>query len=249
MEKTFLSVVIPAYNEANNFRDGLLKPAIDYLKKQKYSWEVIFVNDGSTDNTKKLLKTFCQKHPGYKLMTIPHGGKAAAVTAGVLAAQGKYILFTDFDQSTPLNQVEKFIKVHDKGNEVVIGDRNVVTMKNKLLRRLRSWVFVTLVQVVLLPEIRDSQCGFKSFTKEAARKIFSNLKVSKTGKVTGGYMGAFDVEVLFLARKFGYKIAQVPVEWEKVEGRRLNPLTEPLKMALDTFKVRFYDYHSNAAAD
>lgn len=239
--KPFLSIVIPAYNEAGNFRAGLLQPSIDYLSKQKYSREVVFVNDGSTDDTKNLLEKFCRRQRGYRVMTISHGGKAAAVTAGILAAKGEIVLFTDFDQSTPLNQVEKFIAVHKLGSDVVIGDRGVATMNNKLLRRLRSWVFVALVQLVLLPDVRDSQCGFKSFTSPAAKRIFGNLMVTKTGKVTGGYMGAFDVEALFLARRLGYKITQVPVSWKKVEGIRLNPLIEPIKMLRDVFQVRLYD--------
>lgn len=237
-----LSVVIPAYNEAKNFQAGLLNSAVSYLAKQKYLWEVIFVNDGSTDDTKKLLFNFCKQHRGYKLLTIPHGGKAAAVTAGMLAALGDIILFTDFDQQTPLSQVEKFIAAHKKGYDVAIGDRGTMIKNNTLFRRFRSWAYVTLVQIVLLPGIRDSQCGFKSFKNEAAKRIFANLKVTSIGKVTGGYMGAWDVEALFLAKKLEYKIAQVPVEWKIVEGTRLNPVTEPIKMAMDTVKVRIYDW-------
>src|SRR5574340_267961 len=237
-----LSVVIPAYNESKNFRDGLLEPAVAYLSQQKYTWEVIFVNDGSTDDTQNLLQGFCQKHSGYKVMTIPHGGKAAAVTTGVLAATGKIILFTDFDQSTPLRMVDKFLAAHGQGYQVAVGDRGGMgKMDNTLFRRFRSWAFVTIVQVILLPGIHDSQCGFKSFQNTAAKKIFSQLLVTNTGKVTGGYMGAFDVEALFLAKKFGFKIVQIPVEWQKVEGTRLNPITEPLKMLRDVFKVRFFD--------
>ena len=237
-----LSVVIPAYNEAANFRAGLLRPAVDFLAKQKYPWEVIFVDDGSADDTKKLLTGFCRTRKNYRLLTIPHGGKSAAVTAGMLAARGDHILFTDFDQSTPLGQAEKFLAAHRQGADVVIGNRGTLTMDNKLFRRVRSWVFVSLVRLVLLPNIVDSQCGFKSFTRAAARRIFSNLKVSKTGKVSGGYMGAFDVEVLFLAKKLGYQIVQLPVSWKKIEGTRLNPLTEPVNMVRDTVRVRLYDW-------
>jgi glycosyltransferase involved in cell wall biosynthesis len=240
MKKPYLSVVIPAYNEAKNFHDGLLDPAIKYLARQKYDFEVIFVNDGSTDNTEKLLTAFCRAHSGYRLKTIAHGGKAAAVTAGMLAAKGEIILFTDFDQSTPLYQVEKFIEVHKNGADIVIGDRNVINMNNKVLRRIRSWVFLILVQTVLLPGVRDSQCGFKSFKNNFAKKIFKNLLVTKSEKVLGGYMGAFDVEALFLGQKLGAKIEQVPVEWNKVEGTRLNPLIEPLKMIRDVFKIKIF---------
>lgn len=240
--KPYLSIVIPAYNEAKNFRAGVLKPAIEYLAKQKYTWEALFVNDGSTDDTEKLLKKFCQNNKNYKVITISHGGKVSAVTNGIIRANGEIILFTDFDQSTPLNQVDKFIKQHKLGSDVVIGDRGGMgKMDNTLFRRFRSWAFVTFVQIILLPGIRDTQCGFKSFKNEAAKKIFSHLKVTNTHKVTGGYMGAWDVEAIFLAKKIGYKITQVPVDWEKVEGENLNPIIESIKMLIDTLKVRLFD--------
>ncbi len=250
-----LSVVIPAYNEAKNFRAGLLIPALDYLSRQKYSSEVIFVDDGSTDDTNKLLSSLVKKNKNYRLIKIPHGGKAAAVTAGVLGASGKIILFTDFDQSTPLSQAEKFLAAHKKGAQVVIGIRggDGTTKNDTLVRKIRSKAFVTLVQVVALPGIKDTQCGFKSFTRKAAREIFSSLKVSLSGKVAGGYMGAFDVEVLYLARKFGFAIFQVPVDWVKVPSEKLNVFQESIRMALDTFRVRGYDlsgrydYHPNTS--
>lgn len=236
-----LSVVIPAYNEKENFENGCLAQVRDYLKKQSYSWEVVLVDDGSTDETNKLLSDFCRKNSGFRLIKIAHGGKAAAVTAGVLQAVGEIVLFTDFDQSTPINQTAKFLEAHQKGADVVIGNRDK-TKQDTLVRKIRSWAFVTLVQIVALPGIRDTQCGFKSFTKKAAKKIFTSLVVSKPGeKITGGYMGAFDVEILFLARKFGYKIDQVSVVWIKYVSTRLNIWREPLKMVLDTLKVRIYD--------
>lgn len=245
--KPLLSIVIPAYNEAQNFHAGLLKPAIAYLKKQKYPLEVIFVDDGSTDQTNTLLQKLVRSKntlkKKYRLIKIPHGGKVAAVTAGILSARGKIILFTDFDQSTPLFQVDKFIASHQSGSDIVIGNRGGITkMDNTLFRRLRSWVFVTLVRIVLLPEIYDSQCGFKSFTCDSAKQIFPRLLATRTDKVTGGYMGAFDVEVLFIASKLGLKISQIPVNWKKIEGTRLNPLSEPIKMALDIVKIRIYNF-------
>lgn len=239
--KPYLSVVIPAYNEAANFRAGVLDPVVSYLGKQKYSWEVLLVDDGSTDNTNKLLTALCKKNKGFKLMRISHGGKSAAVTAGMLSARGEIILFTDFDQSTPISEVEKFLKAHNQGSDVVIGNRTK-TEKDTLIRKIRSWIFVTLVQIVALPGIKDTQCGFKSFTSKSAKRIFSNLQVCRpTGIITGGYMGAFDVEVLFLARKFGYKIAQTPIGWIKFISNRLNIWKEPLMMVRDTLKVRLYD--------
>ena len=175
------------------------------------------------------------------MLKILHGGKAAAVMAGVLAAKGDYILFTDFDQSTPLHQVEKFLAAHKSGADVIIGVRTQ-TQKDTLVRQVRSWGFVTLVQIVAIPGIKDSQCGFKSFTRVAAQKIFRNFKVCLPKKtVTGGYMGAFDVEALFLARKFNYKIVQVEVSWIKYPGDRLNIWKEPVQMAIDTLRIRLYD--------
>ncbi len=236
----FLSVMIPAYNEVANFKAGVLQPVVEYLHQQKYSWEAVFVDDGSTDATPQLLDQFCKGHPGFRLLWIKHGGKAAAVTAGMLAAKGEIILFTDFDQSTPLSEMSKFISQHQLGADVVIGNRTQ-TRQDTVWRKIRGWAFVTLVQFVALPDVVDSQCGFKSFTRPAANKIFSSLKVSLGRRVTGGYMGAFDVEALFLARKWGYKIAQIPVSWIKVYSDKLNIWKEPWLMAVDTFKVRLYD--------
>lgn len=253
--KPKLSIVIPAYNEAANFRAGLLTPSFEWLKKQEFSWEVLFVDDGSTDETPQLLKKFCTDNKNTRLLQIAHGGKVAAVRSGMLAATGKIVLFTDFDQSTPLSQVERFIQKHKRGFDAVIGDRGIMSMDNSLFRRFRSWVFVTLVQVLLVPGIHDSQCGFKSFKNAAAKTIFQNLLVTNQDKVVGGYMGAWDVEALFLANKMGYKIAQMPVQWRNIEGTRLNPVTEPLKMLRDIVKIRLYDlmgkydHHPNTTAN
>ena len=199
MAKSYLSVVIPAYNEAGNLKNGVLNEPLEYLRKQKYSWDLIFVDDGSTDDTYKLLAGLTDKH--IRVLRIPHGGKAAAVTAGVLAAKGDYVLFTDFDQSTPINQLDKFLEAHKSGADIVTGIR-AKTEHDTLFRKIRSWVYVTLVQVVVLPGLKDSQCGFKSFTHTASQKIFSNLLISlPTGEIKGPYMGAWEVEVFFLAKK------------------------------------------------
>lgn len=239
-KKPYLSVVIPAYNESENFRAGILNPVINYLATQKYLWEVVLVDDGSSDKTNELLTKFCKQNRGFSLLSIDHGGKATAVTAGVLAAKGVIIVFTDFDQSTPISEVSKFIDRHRLGADVVISFR--ANRRDTLIARLRGWAFVTLVQIIALPGIKDSQCGFKSFKNSAAKKIFSSLLVSRRKKkISGGYMGAFDVEVLFLARKFGYRIDQVAIEWTRYISTRLNIWREPAMMAFDTFKVRLYD--------
>lgn len=243
MPKIYLSVVIPAYNEEKNFLAGLVNPALKYLQQQKYNWELLFVDDGSTDSTFKLLAGFAKKDARIRVLKIPHGGKAAAVTAGVLDAKGEFVLFTDFDQSTPINHAADFLNEHNRGNAVVIGVRGggEKVKNDTLIRKIRSWGFLKFVQIIALPGIKDSQCGFKSFTATSARKIFTSLKVSGSKNIAGGYMGAFDVEVLYLARKYGFRIAQLPVNWIKVPSEKLNVWKEPLMMLRDTCKVRIYD--------
>lgn len=252
--RPLLSVIIPAYNEAANFRAGLLTPALEYLRRQKFSWDILFVNDGSSDDTLDLLSQLARLDRRLKVMSIAHGGKAAAVTAGMLAATGRYRLFTDFDQSTPLSHVQKFLAAHRRGADVCIGVRGggEYTKNDTLIRKIRSRMFVTLVQFIALPGIRDSQCGFKSFTAQATTNVFSHLKVClPQGTITGGYMGAFDVEVLFLALKRGYSLTQIPVSWIKVPSDKLNVWKEPLMMVRDTLKIRLWDilgmYHASEA--
>lgn len=237
----YLSVVIPAYNESVNFKSGVLEQVLVFLNNQTYHWELIFVDDGSTDDTYSLLSGFVKKHSGSTLHRITHSGKAAAVIVGVAKAAGKVILFTDFDQSTPLSEVNKFIKAHEQGADVVIAHRSN-THKDTFIRKIRSWAYSTLVQLVALPQISDSQCGFKSFTNSTAKKIFPRLTIGlPKGSITGGYMGAFDVEVLFIAQKLKLKIVQLPVEWTKYQSDRLNIWRDPWLMLIDTFKVRIYD--------
>lgn len=243
MSKPYLSIVIPAYNEAGNFKNGLLDPVLPFLQKQSFSWEIIFVNDGSTDDTLKLLTDFAKPHKNIRILTIPHGGKSAAVTSGILSATGKHLLFTDFDQSTPVASVLSFLTAHEKGADVVIGVRGGESSykSDSLMSKIRSKLFLILVQTIAIPGIKDSQCGFKSFKNTAAKKIFSSLKVCKPNKVSGGYMGAFDVEALFLAKKYNFSITQVPVDWVRVPSKHLNIWKEPLMMVRDTLKVRLYD--------
>lgn len=236
-----ISIVIPAFNEADNFRRGVLDEVKDYLENQDYSWEVILVNDGSTDETLKLIEDFSRKNSRFKIIDISHGGKVAAVTAGVKAANGEYILFTDFDQSTPINEVEKILEKFEKGADVVIGKR-VGKTGWSFSQRLRSIAFNLLVQIIALPGVTDTQCGFKAFKNNIGKKLFEELKVTfHTQK--GGYMGAFDVELLFLARKHGFLIKTIPVSWEYFESGRLS-VTEPIKMLIDIVKVRLTDIFS-----
>ncbi|OGY09757.1 MAG: hypothetical protein A2782_02880 [Candidatus Blackburnbacteria bacterium RIFCSPHIGHO2_01_FULL_43_15b] len=235
MEKIRLSVVIPAYNESKNFRCGVLNGVVEFLKLRKYTWEVILVNDGSTDETLKLLKEFVSCHYGFRLVDMVHGGKVAAVTSGVLEARGEIVVFSDFDQSTPLSEVENFLLEFNKGAELVIG-RRVEKSGWSLFQKLRSKTFNFLVQLIILPGINDTQCGFKAFKNSVAKELFKKLSITKhTAK--DGYKGAFDVELLYLAKRRGYKIVQLPVVWSYVKSGILSPL-EPIKMLLDIIHLR-----------
>ena len=239
MNTPFLSVVIPAYNLSQNPKPGALNQVDSYLKKQKYSWEVILVDDGSSDNTFFQLQEFARSHNNFIALTIPHGGKVAAIFAGVNKARGQIVLFTDFDQSTPISETEKFLPEFEKGHDIVIANRVRVKEKDSLASLLRSKIFNLLTQSLVLPGIPDTQCGFKAFKRHVAQELFNRLEVTKPRPIQGPYMGAFDVELLFIARKLGYKIKSVPVTWIREESKNLK-FTEPLKMLLEIIKIRLF---------
>lgn len=241
--KIFLSVIIPAYNEAESFKKGYLEEVAVFLNKKKFSWEVILVDDGSRDRTYRLLQAFCKLNKGFKAIKIPHGGKAAAVSAGVFKARGEIVLFADFDQSTPISSVEEFLKEFKRGADVVIADRyskGARRTNDSFVSLLRSKVFNFLVRFLILRNIGDTQCGFKAFRGEIARSLFKDLKVHKKVVSSKPFMGSFDVELLFLAEKEGLKIVSIPVVWRRVPSNRLTVM-EPIKMAFDVLKIRVLD--------
>lgn len=236
-----LSVVIPAYNEALNFRDGKLEEVDKYLVHQQYTWEVIVVDDGSTDKTPELVSKWISDKKNWQLIKNSHAGKAKTVEVGMLAAKGKIRLFTDFDQATPIQEVEKVLNKVKSGAEIVIGSRELKGAsreKEPELRHIMGRVFNLIVQVIALRGISDSQCGFKAFTDHATQDLFNRLVVYKNRVVADAYTGAFDVELLFLARKSDYKIAQIPVTWKYVDSDRVSPAKDSLRMLFDIVKIR-----------
>jgi len=203
------------YNEKENLERGVLDEMMSYLKKQKYSWEVVINDDGSDDNSLELVEKFIKKNEEFKLLKSPHAGKPAGLRTGMKAAKGEIILFTDVDQSTPLKQVEKLLPFFEKDYDVVIGSRGVERKNFPWYRQLMSWGFRVGRQLFLLKGVSDTQCGFKAFRAEVIKKLFPQLQVfKKSEKATGWRVGAFDVELLFLAQKHGHKIAEVPVAWQ-----------------------------------
>ena len=235
-----ISVIIPAYNEEINLKRGVLNSVNDYLKKQKFSWEVIILDDGSHDSTISLVENFISAHPNFILRKEPHRGKGGTIIAGESVANGEYILFTDMDQSTPMDQFDKFLPKLEKGFDVVMGSRNG-RPGQPLVRKIMAYGLVTLRTIILRLPFRDTQCGFKVFKKEAAEKIFQRIQIygGKTNSKTGSVSAGFDLEVLFIARKLGLKIAEVPVEWyEYGERKEVSPIKDSWEGFRDLIQIR-----------
>ena len=244
MINKYLSVVIPAYNEQENFQRGVLDQVFAYLIKAPFTWEVILVDDGSIDKTNELLNHFSKDKDGFIILKIKHGGKLKAIEEGVKAVKGEIILFSDFDQSTPISEFEKFIQEFKTGADIVIGSRTGPKSKrinDPWLRYFRSRVLNWVIKITLFKGIDDTQCGFKAFKKDISQKLFFGLKATRLAKPVGGFMGPFDIELLFLAKKFKYNIISVPISWEYFPSKRLSVLSEPLRFLYDIFTIRKFD--------
>jgi dolichyl-phosphate beta-glucosyltransferase len=238
--KPTLSVVIPAYNESSNFKNRELDTVYNYLRSRKYSTELLLVDDGSKDETLNLLNRFANSREGVSVLAEPHRGKAGTVKAGMLAATGKYRLFTDFDQSTPIEEVEKMLPFFDRGYHIVIGSREVegaARKKEPWYRHLMGRGFNLAVYILAVRGIHDTQCGFKIMSEQAVKDLFPRLQATIKPK-KDAFTGAFDVELLFLARKRGYKTAEVPVQWEHVESVRVSPVKDSVRMLWQLFSIR-----------
>lgn len=236
-----ISIIIPAYNEEKNIRLGALDKVARYLETKKMQWEVIVIDDGSTDMTKRLLSDFAKKNKGFRVMYEPHRGKAGTVIAGIFEAKGEIILFSDLDQATPLDQLEKLLPYFQKDYDVVIGSRSNTREGAPLTRILMARGFMFLRSTILgLKGITDTQCGFKAFRSESAKHIFGQLKLYNQSKLAHGakVTAGFDIETLFIAKRMGYSIKEVPVEWHYVETRRVNPITDSLEGFMDILRIR-----------
>jgi len=239
MKPIYLSVVIPAFNEEKSIKRGVLDKVNNYLSTQKYSWEVLIVYDGSRDKTVELAEKFVKKHDNFRLLKEPHRGKGGTVISGMLAAKGEVVLFSDMDQATPIDQVEKFILKFKEGYDGVIGSRSG-REGAPLIRKAMAHGFSFLRIIVLRLPYKDTQCGFKAFTKEATNKIFKRLKIfsEKTEGEGASVSAGFDLEILYVARKLGLKVVDVPVVWHHQEGTKVNPIKDSWEGFRDLIKVR-----------
>jgi len=231
-----LSIIIPCYNEQNRFNEGV-SHFLNYLRKQKYSWEIILVNDGSKDKTPQLMDALSKTNERIRTISYKiNKGKGHAIKVGAQKARGKFILFSDLDHSVPVDTVESFFGYFDKGYDVVIGSRRVEGSEfikhQKFLRESLGRGFTFLVRILVDWPIKDATCGFKAFTRKAAKKLFSKISI---------YGWAFDAEILFLCKKYGYKYAQAPVSWQDAKGSKVSISKDILVSLISLIKIRIND--------
>lgn len=228
-----LSVVIPAFNEAP--RIGPTLAAVkNWLESKGMPAEIIVVDDGSRDGTAERARAALSGFGESRILTLPENrGKGAAVRAGVLEARGELILISDADLSTPIAEIEKFLPLIEEGADIVIGSRAVpgadIQVRQKALREGMGKFFNRLVRGLVLKGVPDTQCGFKLFRREAARRLFSEARVC-------GF--CFDVEVLALASRRGFRVRQVPVVWRNSPQSRVRLVRSSLRMIADLVRVR-----------
>jgi glycosyltransferase involved in cell wall biosynthesis len=230
------SIVIPAYNEGKRLGPTLEK-VLAYVRQQGWDAEVIVVNDGSRDNTGEIVRSFAENHPQVRLVENPgNRGKGYSVRNGMLQARGDVIVFSDADLSSPIEEMPKLLQAIDQGADIAIGSRwlraELQTTRQSLHRQLFGRIFNALNRIILGLRFKDTQCGFKAFTRGAAQTILPLQLIERWG---------FDPEILFLARKFGFHVAEVPVRWGHVGGTRINPLVDGAHMFQEMLRIRWHD--------
>jgi len=237
------SIVIPCFNESGKITSSLTQ-ILNFMPSFCSSFEVVVVDDGSTDDSVSKIKEYQKTMKHVRLIENPHKGKGPTVWKGVMEARGEYIYMADTDLSAPIEELKKLsVWVKEHGKDIVIASREghgAERINEPFYRHLMGRVFNFMVQAVILPGIKDSQCGFKLFRGNVAKDVFSRLTIygDSAGVLEKAYLGAFDVEVLFIAKKLGYKIKEVPVKWTYVRTTRLSPFQDSLKMARDVLRIR-----------
>ena len=229
------SIIIPAYNESERIT-ATLESVAAYARQQQWDVEVLVVNDGSRDNTVAVVEELARSHPFIRILENPgNRGKGYSVRNGMLQARGEILLFSDADLSSPIEEAPKLFEALAAGADVAIGSRwlraELQSQRQPLLRQIYGRMFNVALRLLLGLNFRDTQCGFKAFRREAAQRIFPLQKIERWG---------FDPEILFLARKLGYRTVEVPVRWAHSAGTRLHPLRDGMRMVWEIFRVRWY---------
>ena len=231
-----LSVVIPAFEEVARI-GRTLELVRSYLDDQAFDSEVVVVVDGGRDGTLASVRAAMRGWPALKVLeSDANRGKGYSVRRGMLEACGRYLLFSDADLSTPIAEAERLIAALEAGADIAIGSRALadsdVRVRQAWWRRSMGRVFNHIVRRVAVPDILDTQCGFKCFRRDAARRLFALQRIRRF---------AFDVELLWLARRLGYCVAEVPVIWVNESSSRVNPVTDSCRMLVDLARLRYYD--------
>ena len=229
------SIVIPAYNESARIRPTL-DEILRHVKEQAWDAELLVVNDGSRDDTAQIVHEYRKLHPQVSLLENPgNRGKGYSVRNGMLHARGEICLFTDADLSSPITEARKLFDALAAGADIAIGSRwmrpDLQTERQSLLRQAFGRIFNLVLRVILGLHFADTQCGFKAFRREAAQRIFPLQKIERWG---------FDPEILFLARRAGLRVDEVPVVWAHAEGTRLQPFRDGMRMFTEVLRIRWY---------
>ena len=228
------SIIIPAYNEGQRLAVSLEK-ILAHASLQGRAAEILVVNDGSRDETAELVRSFANTHPEVRLLENPgNRGKGYSVRHGMLKAQGELLLFTDADLSSPIAEAGKLFQAIESGADVAMGSRwlnsALQTERQPLLRQLYGRLFNLLLRVVLGLNYRDTQCGFKAFSRVAAQGIFPLQRIERWG---------FDPEILFIADKRGLRVTEVAVAWAHDHGSKINPIRDGIRMLLEVLTIRW----------
>jgi glycosyltransferase involved in cell wall biosynthesis len=229
------SIIVPAYNERSRIGETLAR-IVEHLRAQNWNAEIVVVNDGSRDDTHEIVSQYAAEHPQIRLIHNPgNQGKGYAVRNGMLNARGQVLLFTDADLSSPISEAHRLFAELEKGADVAIGSRwldpSLQFQRQSLKRQLMSRAYNLFIRAVLTFPYRDTQCGFKAFTRRAAEIIFPLQRITRWG---------FDAEILYLAHHHKLKVAEVPVAWGHDERSKIHPWRDGFYMGLDTLKVRWY---------
>jgi dolichyl-phosphate beta-glucosyltransferase len=228
------SIIIPAYNESERIGTSLDK-VLTFIEKRGWDAEIIVVNDGSRDNTSQIVASYALRHPEVRLIENPgNRGKGYTVRNGMLKAHGNILLFTDADLSSPIYEAEKLFEALRRGADVAIGSRwlqrELQTERQPLYRQLFGRIFNLLLRLILNLKEKDTQCGFKAFTRMAAQEIFPRQHIERWG---------FDPEIIFLSKRLGLKLVEVPVEWAHDDRSKINPVTDGARMFAEMLKIRW----------
>ncbi len=239
-----ISLIIPCYNEELNIQKGVLDKIGNYTRDNAYFGEVLIVDDGSTDESKKIVREkYLRSFPKFKLVENNHKGKAFAVIAGIEKSKEEFVMFSDMDLATPIEEAQSLIDKALEGNKIIIGSRHT-REGAPLLRKVMARAAILVQSMIIgLHGIKDTQCGFKLFEKKAAISIIKKLRVFHNNRnIEGSSVSAgFDMEFLFLATKLKLTIQETPVEWKHVETKHVNFLKDSFEGLKDIFLIKYYD--------